>query len=248
MSQICTTRYLLFDICHLICWDFRLPRLRVSGGTMHLWNVYTKYVLWFCPSYLSLSLLCHVSSFFSPLPFLAVTPSSTHYKYYVILGVGIYLHCPHMSGSDETCHQRPLTTRKTREFLFARFMKDFHNIFFNRCKNHFCKLLNVHEINNVTQTEIHAAEPSSFDVKIAIVNLERCIHEAPVKLSKHVLTPTNLLILLAIRNNCRNNGKKSITVLTHKGDKTGLVIQCYRFIIDGCHCYQPRIFYPPHSC
>jgi hypothetical protein len=49
---------------------------------------------------------------------------------------------------------------------------------FNRWKNYFCQLLNVHGVNDVRQTEIHTAEPlvsepSSVEVEIAIEKLKR---------------------------------------------------------------------------
>jgi hypothetical protein len=37
-------------------------------------------------------------------------------------------------------------------------LADSHNIL-NRWKNHFCQLLNVHGINDFTETELHTAEP-----------------------------------------------------------------------------------------
>jgi hypothetical protein len=37
-------------------------------------------------------------------------------------------------------------------------LADSHSIL-NRWKNYFCQLLNVHGVNDVRQTEIHAAEP-----------------------------------------------------------------------------------------
>jgi hypothetical protein len=56
-------------------------------------------------------------------------------------------------------------------------LADFHSIW-NRWKNYFCQLLNVHRVNDVRQTEIHTAkplvpEPSSFEVEIAIEKLKR---------------------------------------------------------------------------
>jgi hypothetical protein len=65
------------------------------------------------------------------------------------------------------------------------------NSVLERWMNYFCQLLNVHEINDVRQTEIHTSEPlvpkpSSFEVKIAIEKLERCksqgIGQIPAKL------------------------------------------------------------------
>jgi hypothetical protein len=59
----------------------------------------------------------------------------------------------------------------------ADLLPDSHSIL-NRWKNYFCQLLNVHGVNDVRQTEIHAAEPlvpepSSFEVEIAIEKLKR---------------------------------------------------------------------------
>jgi hypothetical protein len=47
-----------------------------------------------------------------------------------------------------------------------------HNIF-NRQKNYFCQLLNVHDVNVIRQTEMHTVEPlvpepSSFVVEISM--------------------------------------------------------------------------------
>jgi hypothetical protein len=48
----------------------------------------------------------------------------------------------------------------------------------NRWKNYFCKLLSVHGVGDVTQTEMHTAEPSvpqpsASEVKVAIGKLKR---------------------------------------------------------------------------
>jgi hypothetical protein len=53
---------------------------------------------------------------------------------------------------------------------------DSHNIL-NRWENYFCQLLNVHSVNDVSQREIHTAEPlvpapSCFKVEIAIEQLK----------------------------------------------------------------------------
>jgi hypothetical protein len=47
-----------------------------------------------------------------------------------------------------------------------------------RWRNHFSQLLNVYAVNDVRQTEIHAAEPlvpelSAFEVEMAIEKLKR---------------------------------------------------------------------------
>jgi hypothetical protein len=55
-------------------------------------------------------------------------------------------------------------------------LADSHSIL-NRWKNYFCQLLNVHGVNDVKQTEIHAAEllepePGFFKVEIATEKLK----------------------------------------------------------------------------
>jgi hypothetical protein len=57
--------------------------------------------------------------------------------------------------------------------LFA----DFHNIL-NRSKNYFSQVLNVHNVSDVRQVEIHVAEslvpgPSRLEVEIAIAKLKK---------------------------------------------------------------------------
>jgi hypothetical protein len=54
---------------------------------------------------------------------------------------------------------------------------DSHSIF-KRWKNYFCQLLNVHDINDVRQTEMHTTEPlvpesSCFEVEIPTFKLKR---------------------------------------------------------------------------
>jgi hypothetical protein len=54
-------------------------------------------------------------------------------------------------------------------------LADSYNMF-NRWKNYFCQLLNIHRVNDVRQTEIHTAEPlvsepSSFEVETSIEKL-----------------------------------------------------------------------------
>jgi hypothetical protein len=57
--------------------------------------------------------------------------------------------------------------------LFA----DFHNIL-NKWKYYFCQLLNVQDINDIRQTDMHTAEPlvpepNSFEAEIGIEKLKR---------------------------------------------------------------------------
>jgi len=52
------------------------------------------------------------------------------------------------------------------------FVTDSHSILAT-WRNNFCQLLNVHEVNDVSHTEIHTAEPlvpepSAFEVEMAI--------------------------------------------------------------------------------
>jgi hypothetical protein len=56
-------------------------------------------------------------------------------------------------------------------------LADFHNIW-NRWKNYFSQLLNVHNISEVRQIEVHMAEPllpgpSHLEVEIAIAKLKK---------------------------------------------------------------------------
>jgi hypothetical protein len=49
-------------------------------------------------------------------------------------------------------------------------------------EDHFCQLLNVLGVNDITQTEIHTAEPllhelSAFEIEMAIEKLKR--HKSP---------------------------------------------------------------------
>ena len=58
---------------------------------------------------------------------------------------------------------------------------DSHSIL-ARWRNSFSKLLNVHMVNDVRQTEIHTAEPlvsepSAFETEVAIEKLKR--HKSP---------------------------------------------------------------------
>ena len=58
---------------------------------------------------------------------------------------------------------------------------DSHSIL-SRWRNHFSQLLDVHGVNHVRRTEIHAAEPlvpvpSAFDVAMTIEKLKR--HKSP---------------------------------------------------------------------
>jgi hypothetical protein len=56
-------------------------------------------------------------------------------------------------------------------------LTDSHNIL-NRCKNYFSQLLNVHNVSDIRQIEVHTAEalvpgPSHLQVEIAIAKLKK---------------------------------------------------------------------------
>jgi hypothetical protein len=64
-------------------------------------------------------------------------------------------------------------------------LADFYNIL-NRWKNYFCRLLNVHGINYVRQTEMHTAEPlvpeaGSFEIGVATEKLQNVIRQVFMK-------------------------------------------------------------------
>jgi hypothetical protein len=51
-------------------------------------------------------------------------------------------------------------------------LADSHSIL-NRWKNYFSQVWNVHRVSDVKQIEIHTADPSPFEVEIAIAKLKR---------------------------------------------------------------------------
>ena len=90
-----------------------------------------------------------------------------------------------------------------------------------RWRNHFSQLLNVHEVNNIRQAEIHTVEPlvpepSAFEVELSIEKLKN--HKSPslIKSQQNRLKQLvgqfavrfiNLLFLFGIRRNCLLNGR-----------------------------------------
>jgi hypothetical protein len=92
-------------------------------------------------------------------------------------------------------------------------LADSHNIF-NMWKNYFSQLLNVHNVSDVRQIEVHTAEPlvpgpSHLEVEIAIAKLGKykspSSDKIPAELiqagSKTCLRTISKLILFGIRMN-----------------------------------------------
>jgi hypothetical protein len=93
---------------------------------------------------------------------------------------------------------------------------DSHSIL-ARCKNYFSRLLNVHVVNNVRQTEIHTAEPlmpepSVSEYELAIEKLKVTDHQVLIKYHHNCLRQLavrliNLLFLFGIRKNYLRIGR-----------------------------------------
>jgi hypothetical protein len=91
-------------------------------------------------------------------------------------------------------------------------LADSHNVL-NRWKNYFSQLLNVHNVSDVRQIEVHTAEPlvpshSRLEVEIAITKLKRYKSPGSIKFLQnwfrqeakcYCLQSTNSLILFGIR-------------------------------------------------
>jgi hypothetical protein len=106
-------------------------------------------------------------------------------------------------------------------------------------RNHFSRLLFIHGVNDVRQTELHTAEPlvpepSSFEVELAIEKL-KC-HKSPgidqipaesIKqgAGKFSLRSINLLFPLGISRNCLRSGRnRSLYLSIRKAIKQIVVI------------------------
>jgi hypothetical protein len=104
-----------------------------------------------------------------------------------------------------------------------------------RWRNHFSQLLNIHEVNDVRQTEVHTAEPlvsepSTFEVDMAIEELKR--HKSPgtgqiqtelIKAGVRTIWSEIHKLLISIWNmeEVPEEWKKSIIIPNYKkGDKT----------------------------
>jgi hypothetical protein len=111
-------------------------------------------------------------------------------------------------------------------------LADPHNIL-NRRKNYFSQLLNVHNVSDVRQIEVHMAEPlvpvpSRLEVEIAIAKLKNIKHQVVIKF--RLIQAGSELLLFAIhipinsvwiKEELLDQRKESIIVPVHeKGDKT----------------------------
>jgi hypothetical protein len=122
---------------------------------------------------------------------------------------------------------------------------DSHNIL-NRWKNYFSELLNVHNVSDVRQIEVHMARPlvpgpSHLEVEVAIAKLKNYkspgSDQIPAELiqagGEILLSEIHKLILFGIRKNCLINGR---SLLLYQFTKR--VIKLTVIIIVGYHCYQ----------
>jgi hypothetical protein len=115
-------------------------------------------------------------------------------------------------------------------YLFA----DSHNIL-NKWKNYYSQLLNVHNVNDVRQIEMHTADPlvpgsSRLEVEIAIAKLKKYDSPGSVQIPAELTQAGSETLLSAIRkliNSVWNKEelphqwKEFIIVPVHKkGDKT----------------------------
>jgi hypothetical protein len=121
-------------------------------------------------------------------------------------------------------------------------LADSHNIF-NRWKNYFSRLLNVHNVSDVRQIEIYTAEPlvpgpSRLEVEIAIAKLKKYkspgsdqIPAEPIQEGGEILLSVIHKLINSVWNKeeLPDRWMESINVPIHKkGDKT----------VMGYHCYQ----------
>jgi hypothetical protein len=104
-----------------------------------------------------------------------------------------------------------------------------------RWRNHFSQLLNIHGVNDVRQTEVHAAEPlvpepSAFEVEMVIEKLKRHkspgIHQIPAELIKaggRIIRSEihKLIIFVWNKEGLPEEWKESVIMpIYKKGDKT----------------------------
>ena len=125
-------------------------------------------------------------------------------------------------------------------------------------RKYFFQIFNVHGVNDVTQTEIHIAEPlvpelSASEVELAIEKLKS--HKSPgidqieAELIKAGVEQTdmrsiNLLFLFGIRKNCLRRGRSQSLYLSIRRviNQIVLIIGAYHF------CQLHAKFYPTSCC
>jgi len=105
-------------------------------------------------------------------------------------------------------------------------VKDSHSIL-DRWRNPFSQLFSVHGVNDISQTEIHTAEPlvpepSAFEVEMAIEKLKNTNHQVLIishqnwlkqGVEQFALRSINLLILSGIKRNCLRSGRSQTLYL-----------------------------------
>jgi hypothetical protein len=123
-------------------------------------------------------------------------------------------------------HPRTNILKDEKDDLFA----DSHNIL-ARWRNYLSRLFNVHEVNDVRQSEIHIAEPlvpepSAFEVELVIEKLKSHkspgIDQIPVDMiqagvEQFAKISINLLLLFGIRRNCLKSGRSRSLYLSIRG-------------------------------
>jgi len=124
-----------------------------------------------------------------------------------------------------------------------------------RWRKNFSQLLNVHEVNDVRQTEIYTTEPlvpepSAFEFELAIEKLRRHkspdIYQIPTKqrVGQFALRSINLLFQLAIRRNCLRSGRNRLLYLSIERAIKQIVV----FIGAYHFCQLRTIFYSTSCC
>jgi hypothetical protein len=124
-------------------------------------------------------------------------------------------------------------------------LADSHNIL-NRWTNYFSQLLNVHNVSDVKQVEVHSAEPlvschSRLEVEIAIAKLKKYKSPGSDQILAELIQAGGEMLLSGIhklinsiwnKEELPDQWKESVIVLINKkGDKTACNIVRY-------HCYQ----------
>jgi hypothetical protein len=114
---------------------------------------------------------------------------------------------------------------------------DSHNIL-NRWKNYFSQLLNVHNVSDVRQVEVHMVEPlvpgpSCLEVEIAIAKLKKYKSPDSDQIPAELIQAGGSLIIFGIRKNYLISGR-SILLYQFTKRLTKLTV----IVIVEHHCYQ----------